>query len=245
MSVGPSVAAILSDHTTLEVECIDRLYLNCYVEQLMYAGGITRFFKKHRGNPVPSSALMAPITRQFVADIEHFAELHHIPLITFKKDQRKDDVTQQMLAQWPDGQEGVLYIGKAQEKTRIWRTRKVRNAEGTAYPRLVTDTAMVNHYYFYVVDADFGPLFIKFGSYFPYTAKVCLNGHHFAQRQADAAGIGYTPLDNGFADCADPAALQAICDRLDAETIETVGGQRETVERGRGRHGEREGSRMG
>ena len=52
---------------------------------------------------------------------------------------------------------------------------------------------MCNQYYFYVVDADFGPLFIKFSSYFPYTARVCLNGHEYAKRQLEKAGIASTP----------------------------------------------------
>jgi hypothetical protein len=110
----------------------------------------------------------------------------------------------------------VLFVGRAQ-KTAVWRTRKRRNPEtGKSYPWLVRDTAMVNHFYFYCVDVDFGPFFLKFCSYFPYTAKLCLNGHHWAQRQCDAAGIAYEALDNGFASCEDPAGLQQICDRLDA-----------------------------
>ena len=58
---------------------------------------------------------------------------------------------------------------------------------------------MVNHFYFYCLDADFGPFFLKFCSYFPYNAKLCLNGHHWAQRQAAKAGIGFTAMDNAFA----------------------------------------------
>ena len=58
---------------------------------------------------------------------------------------------------------------------------------------------MVNHFYFYCLDADFGPFFVKFCSYFPYNAKLCLNGHHWAQRQAAKAGIGFTAMDNAFA----------------------------------------------
>ena len=49
------------------------------------------------------------------------------------------------------------------------------------------------------VDEDFGPFFLKFGSYFPYTAKLCLNGNEYAKRQAAKAGIGFEALDNGFA----------------------------------------------
>src|SRR5262249_28431782 len=79
---------------------------------------------------------------------------------------------------------------------------------------IVQATAMVNHIYFYCFDDDFGPFFIKFCTYFPYNAKLCLNGHEWAKRQAAKAGIGFTALDNGFATVDDPAAVQAICDRL-------------------------------
>jgi hypothetical protein len=74
----------------------------------------------------------------------------------------------------------------------------------------------------YAVDADFGPFFLKFCSYFPYNAKLCLNGHEWAKRQAAKAGIGFTALDNGFATCTDPAALQAICHQLGAPQIDAL-----------------------
>lgn len=72
----------------------------------------------------------------------------------------------------------------------------------------------VTCFYFYLWDADFGPAFIKIYAYFPYPIKVWLNGHEWAKRQAARAGIGFTELSNWFATCADPAALQGICDRL-------------------------------
>jgi hypothetical protein len=77
----------------------------------------------------------------------------------------------------------------------------------------------VTCYYFYLWDEDFGPGFIKLCSYFPYPGKIWINGHEWAKRQATKAGIGFTELSNGFAACDDPAALQAICDRLGAGTI--------------------------
>jgi hypothetical protein len=72
------------------------------------------------------------------------------------------------------------------------------------------------------VDSDFGPFFLKFCSYFPYTAKLCLNGNHWAQRQAAKAGIGFVPLDNAFAAVDDPAGLQRICDGLGARQIQAL-----------------------
>ena len=72
------------------------------------------------------------------------------------------------------------------------------------------------------VDEDFGAFFIKFSSYFPYGARLLVNGHHYAQAQAARAGIGFTALDNGFAACHDVPALQAICDSLDEGKIDAL-----------------------
>jgi hypothetical protein len=119
----------------------------------------------------------------------------------------------------------VLFIGRAQEKTSVFRTERRRDAAGESYPWIVRSTGVVNQFYVYAVDADFGPFFLKFCSYFPYNAKLCLNGHEWAKRQATQAGIGHTALDNGFATITDPAdlpRLQAICDRLGPEQIDAL-----------------------
>ena len=149
---------------------------------------------------------MGPMTDEFVRSIHRYVAGWGLDLIDFAKGQRKDDVAQGYLADH-DGSEAVLFVGRAQEKARVFRTEKrVDRRTGSAYPWLVKTTAMVNHFYFYAFDDDFGPFFIKFSSYFPYTAKVCFNGHHFAQRQAAKAGVGFEALDNGFLACQDPAA---------------------------------------
>jgi hypothetical protein len=115
-----------------------------------------------------------------------------------------------------------LYVGRGQEKAVVWSTQKRRRPDGTTYAWLVKTSAMVNHFYFYCVDADFGPFFLKFCSYFPFNAKLCINGHHWAQRQAAKAGVGFETLDNGFAACDDPAALQAICATLGPGHIDAL-----------------------
>ena len=105
----------------------------------------------------------------------------------------------------------------------MFRTEKRRNpVTGATYPWIVRSTAMVNQFYVYAVDADFGPFFIKFASYFPYNAKLCINGNEWAKRQAVKAGIGFEALDNGFAACDDPARLQRICDRLGPTQIDRL-----------------------
>jgi len=110
---------------------------------------------------------MDPITKGFVKDIEGFCKDQGVDLVTFEKGQRKDDLAHEYLSRF-EGDEGVLFVGKAQEKTTTFRTEKRKNPDtGKTYPWIVRATAMVNHYYFYCVDKDFGPFFIKFCSYFP------------------------------------------------------------------------------
>lgn len=119
--------------------------------------------------------------------------------------------------------EGVLFVGKAQEKTWVFRTEKRTNPKtGRKFPWLVRTTSMVNHFYFYCIDDDFGPFFLKFCSYFPYTAKLCINGHEYVKRQLAKEGIAHEALDHGILSCADPQRLQQICDGLSAEKIDTL-----------------------
>lgn len=219
MTLPRTVRGVLDEHTTLEIESIDRMYLNVYVPRLQYDGGVATFFRKHRGHPFASSVLMAPISHAFITAIEAFVAAQGVPLITFEKGQRKDDVMAAHLARFT-ADEGVLFVGKAQEKATVFRTEKRRNPQtGQPYPWLVRSTAMVNHYYFYAVDRDFGPFFLKFCSYFPYNAKLCLNGHEYLKRQLTRRGIAYEALDNGIGSCATPAAVQHVADGLSAVKI--------------------------
>lgn len=222
MTVARSVAEVLTDRVMLEIESIDRMYLNVYVPQLQYPGGVASFFQAHRGHPFASSALMDPISKEFVAGLHRMCRDLDVPMIDFVKGQRKDDVALEHLAGFT-GEEGVLFIGRAQEKTRVFRTEKRRNPDtGATYPWIVSGTGVVNHFYVYAVDADFGPFFLKFCSYFPYTARLCINGNEYAKRQATKAGIGFTALDNGFAACDNPRRLQGICDRLSPQKIDAL-----------------------
>ena len=221
MTLPRTVADVLADHVRFEIEAIDRLYLNVWQPRLAYGGGVAGFFTSHRGYAYASTALMDPMSKAFVADIHHFIAARGVDLVHFAKGQRKDEVTQRLLAGFT-GAEGVLYVGRAQEKSNVWGTQRRYHADGRSYAWLVRSTAFINFFYFYCVDEDFGPFFIKFSTYFPFTAKLCINGNEWAKRQAAKAGIGFEPLDNGFAAVDDVAALQGICDSLGPGHIEAL-----------------------
>ncbi|HEY3652752.1 MAG TPA: hypothetical protein VGL33_32615 [Streptosporangiaceae bacterium] len=216
-----TVNDVLDGHVVLDIECLDRIYLNAYVPILQSSGQVVAFMTQHLGMPIPSPALMEKISTRFRRSAESFATANGIPWVRFGKDDRKIDVMQPYLdRQAVTGRSGVAAVGVAQEFQRVWAAYQ-RDTQ-TAAPQYTFAKAdrRVTCYYFYLWDEDFGPAFVKVCAYFPYPAKIWVNGHEWAKRQALKAGIGFTALSNGFAACDDPDGLQAICDRLQPGTIE-------------------------
>jgi len=150
-----------------------------------------------------------------------FAEDNRIPVVRFGKNDRKIEVMRPyLIRQAATGRAGVAAIGIAQEFAPVYTATKRTGQTTGVWFSFAVSQRRVTCYYFYVWDDDFGPAFVKVCAYFPYPMKIWLNGHEWAKRQATKAGIGFSELSNGFATCADPAALQAICDRLGPGAIQ-------------------------
>lgn len=215
-----SVAQLQAENVTLELECIDRVYLNCYVPQLTSAEGVAAYFRKHLGHRFASTKDAVQTSEKFKRAIFDFAKLQGVPIHRFAKGERKDEVMHQFLKNFKKT-EGVVFIGIAQEKATVPRTIRRQFGQGKgSIPWIDYTTAMVNFYYFYCVDEDFGPFFIKFCSYFPYGGKLCINGHEYLKRQLAKRGIDFEDLDNGLLRCADPRIAQRLADEFDEQKID-------------------------
>ena len=214
---------LLDGHVTLDVECLDRIYLNGYVPSLQVSGQVASFMTAHLKQPIPSPAIMEKIGTSFRRGVRAFAQDHQIPVVTFAKHERKQEVMGPYLQrQAATGRPGVAAIGVAQEYQSVFAAHQRQDRGHTGRQVWFSFTKAdrrVTCYYFYIWDEDFGPAFVKVCAYFPYPVKVWLNGHEWAKRQATHAGIGFTELSNGFATCENPTGLQAICDRLGSSTI--------------------------
>ena len=116
----------------------------------------------------------------------------------------------------------MLRIGKAREKARVLRTERRRHPVFGPYPWLVSSTAMVNHYYVHAVEDHFGPFFLKFCSYFPYNAKLCVNGHECLKRRLAKLGVAFEALNNGVPSCADAALMWRLADGPTASRIDAL-----------------------
>src|ERR1700685_2675597 len=116
-----TVNEVLGGHVALDIECLDRVYLNAYVPILQSSGQVVAFMTQHLGLPIPSPALMEKISQRFRRAVASFAESNHIPWVRFAKGARKADVMRPYLdRQAATGRSGVAAIGVSQEFQRVW-----------------------------------------------------------------------------------------------------------------------------
>lgn len=218
----PSVAESLEGHVTLDVECFDRMVFNAYVPLLQSGGGVVTFLRDHRGNSIPSPVLFAPIGEAFRAAVRRFAEAQAIPLVPFRSRQDKLATVRRYLdAAAEEAREGVVAIGVAQERRSVWMgSVDHRGPTGIPHYDFHRTERRITVFYFYLFDRAWGPASIQISSYAPYAAQLWCNGHERVKRQLIQAGIGFAPLKNGFASCADPAALQQLADQLSGSDVE-------------------------
>jgi hypothetical protein len=219
MASVANINDVLEGHVALEIECVDRLYLNAYVPILQVGGQVVRFLCGHLGHQIPSPALLGPIGNRFRREVKAFAAEREIPILQLRKpersrwdDRKLDHVRQYLDAAEREGRFGVVAIVACQEFQWVLSGRNRATHPNAVSFDFFKEERRVGIYYFYILDPDFGPGFIKICTYAPWPAKVWLNGHEWAKRQATRAGLAFTALSNGFASCDQPERLQAICD---------------------------------
>jgi hypothetical protein len=227
MASVANINDVIEGHVALEVECVDRMLLNAYVPGLQVPGQVVRFLTGHRGHPIPSPAVLGQIGNRFVSQVKAFARLNGIPVLRLgvpdrsRWDDRKlDHVRPYLEAAERDGRFGVVAIVSCQEFAHVFSARNRATKPGAVWFEFFKERRRVGAFYFYFHDREFGPGFIKICTYFPYPARVWVNGHEFSKRQARRVGIAFEALSNGFRSCARPDRLQAVCDGLGPDDVQ-------------------------
>ncbi|MFZ5851652.1 MAG: hypothetical protein ACOYY2_09705 [Actinomycetota bacterium] len=171
-----TVNDVLDGHVTLDLECLDRVYLNGYVPNLQVPGQVVVFLTRHLGFPIPSPAIFDQIGGRFRRAVASYAQANDIPLVRFAKGDRKIEVMRPHLARAAAaGGSRVAAIGVAQEFAPVFTGTQREGREGSvpSFSFAKVDRR-VTCYYFYLWDDDFGPAFVKVCAYFPYPMKICL-----------------------------------------------------------------------
>jgi hypothetical protein len=221
-----TVSTLLADRVSLRCTSIDRVLLGGYIPQMQYEGGVIRFLL-NRGLVIPSPVGLARNHDRLVAEYESLVAAGGIPVIRFTKGESKEEVARPYLARAKaDGRTGIVLVGKAQERVGGWRGFKdpssSRHSDRHPHFSYRRQSLFVDHWYFYVFDAEWGPTFIKTCPYAPYPVWVWCNGHEWAKQQLDAAGVGFEALDNGLRSVTDPPAAHRVCARLGAGHVRAL-----------------------
>jgi hypothetical protein len=118
-----TIKDVLTDRITLDIECVDRVYLNGYVKHLQLPGGLITFIREQLGFPIPSPLALSPVTEAFRTAVEQFAKAHDLTIVNFARNEEKDETARAQVAQFTQSK-GVVLIGKAQEKALGYTARR-------------------------------------------------------------------------------------------------------------------------
>lgn len=218
-----TVARLLADHVSLRLRCVDRIGVAGYIRDLCHEGGLVKFLL-HRASLVgkqniPSPALLGHNHDRLVAELDHFVAERDLPVVRFRRGDSKEQIARpHQLAAAAEGRAGVVLVGKAQERTDVWRgwvdRSSPRTIKGHPHFCFARQSAVPDHWYFHIWDHDWGPVFIKLATYAPYGLWVMANGHEWAKRQLSRSGVGFRELDNGLWAVDDARAARRVCARL-------------------------------
>ena len=220
MAAVVNINDLLDDHVSLDLECLDRIYLNAYIPNLQISGQVITFLRDHLGMPIASPAVMEKMGNRFRKAVDAFAEDHDIPIVHFKKGDRHIDVMTPYLEAATEP--AVVAIGVAQEFQSVFAASRRDYGQRSTVVQLLQGRPTGQRLLLLRERRRLRSRLHQDLCVLP------LSGQGLGQRArvgqapgCSGAASTYCELSNGFASCSDPARLQAICDHLGPNQIQS------------------------
>ena len=216
-----TVATLLDEHVSSRCTSVDRIGVRGYIPGIQYEFGLVKFLLNRAGGTIPSPALLHRNHERLVAELEGLEKSTGVPVVGFKAGESKEDLARPLQDQAvAAGRAGLVLVGKAQERTSVWRgyVDDTHIGHRRSHPHMAwhRQSSVPDHWCFYFADPEWGPAFFKVCPYAPYPMWCCANGHEWAKCQLTKAGVAFEALDNGLRWVADPVVAHRICARLGA-----------------------------
>src|SRR5512143_3203129 len=196
-----------------DYSCFDRILLNGVIQVLQNPACVVGSLTEKRQAARVTPAFFRAISTDYHHFVQAFAAKRQVEIVQPPKDVRREEWVEPFYQQL-QGQSGIAVILKSRENARV----------AVSFPRegnhVELRNRFVQQYYFYLQDRDFGRMFVRICPYFPFSARVCLNGHEWLACRLRAEGIAFEQCANAFRTCDDPARLQELSDRFSAAHIE-------------------------
>ena len=206
----------------LVYHCFDRIVICGYLPLLSRPEHIVHFFRDVQGLSPITKEVLRQRTDDYTRWVEAYAGNHDIPVEWAEKGVRKEDYVRPALKRRERNKRcGVYFILKSMELGGTFRSAAPKYPVADPNYRILSrQRSRFTHYYFYIRDETLGPLAVCVASFLPCYTTYYLNGHHFIARELERRGVAYRSDDHSFLSTADPAALPAAAERLDAATIQ-------------------------
>lgn len=200
------------DRIRFAYRCFDRILINGLIQPFQQPERVVGFFNTSRQLYPVSRPVLRDIATQYQRWVEADAQTWRAPILKAPTSRRDHFVDPYFRRPTPDQ---VVVIVKGREPARILTAIGKDDRWPLQYAQ-----RWVDQYNFYVNDAEGGRMFVRLCPYFPFSARVCLNQHHWLATRMRAEGIRFRQESNAFLTCSDSARLQALADRLTARDIE-------------------------
>ena len=186
-----------------DYSCFDRILLNGVIQVLQNPACVVGFLKEKRQATRVTPAYFKAISTDYHHFVQAFAEQRHIEIVQPPKGVRREEWVEPF-SQQLQGQAGIAVILKARENARV----------AVSFPRQGDHVELLNRfvqqYYFYLQDQDFGRMFVRVCPYFPFSARVCLNGHEWLACRLRDEGIAFEQCANAFRTCRPGTAARTV-----------------------------------
>lgn len=196
--------------------CFDRILLNAVIQVLQSPARVVGFLKNRRQVESLTPAYFKSVSTDYHQFVQALAEERNLQILEPPKGVRREEWVEPFY-QGLRGHAGMAVILKSRENARVAVSFPSRGHHIELCHRFVWQ------YYFYLQDADCGRMFVRVCPYFPFNARVCLNGHEWLACQLRQEGLAFQQCGNAFRTCAHPERLQELADQFSAQDILACG----------------------
>jgi hypothetical protein len=197
--------------------CFDRILLNGLIQPFQQPERVVGFFNTYRQQYPVSRDVLRDIASQFQNWVVNRSRKWGAPILEAPEGRRDEFIDSYFKRAKPDQ---VVAILKAREPARILTA--IGNKTENRW-HLQMAQRWVVQYNFYVQDAHWGRMFVRMSPYFPFSARVCLNQHHWLANRMREEGLSFQQCANCFLRCSHPERLQELADSLTAKDLLACG----------------------
>ena len=188
--------------------CFDRILLNGLIQPFQQPERVVGFFGTYRNQYPVSRDVLRDIAQQFQNWVKNRSQKWNVPILEAPEGRRDEFVEPYFRHAQPDQ---VVLILKAREPARILIA--IGKKQDNRWHLQLAQRWIVQ-YNFYLNDRHWGRMFVRMSPYFPFSARLCLNQHHWLARRMQEEGIDFQQTTNAFLRCRDPHRLQDLADSL-------------------------------